>query len=200
MRARSQASAWGREARGIAWAVSLLGGMALNWSTPDRIRPVPFITRGTARQWSSFMFGDRENEELAMEMCPHCGNFKGSDGPPGLSVTDVGVILKKNDAYLAENDSVIDGLRDELEAKDAELAQVKDDLIAALLELSEVKAERDCFKGCCTRAFDKWLELYPEVEPRPDGAVQIVEIMRTLEQRVRDLEALPRGYHRGDRV
>ena len=132
-----------------------------------------------------------------MEMCPHCGNFKGS-GPPGSSVTDVGVILKKNDAYLAENDSVIDGLRDELEAKDAELAQVKDDLIAALLELSEVKAERDHFKGCCTRAFDKWLELHPEVEPRPDGAVQIVEIMRTLEQRVRDLEALPRGYHRGD--
>ncbi len=75
-----------------------------------------------------------------------------------------------------------------------ELAQVKDDLIAALLELSEVKAERDHLKGCCTRVIDGWRD---ELEAKDTEILRIVEIMQTLEQRVRDLEALPRGYHRG---
>jgi len=55
-------------------------------------------------------------------------------------------------------------------------------------EIEILKAERDLFKGCCTRAFDKWLELHPDANPRPDGAVQIVEQLKAKDARIAVLE------------
>ncbi len=55
--------------------------------------------------------------------------------------------------------------------------------------IAELEAEADLFRGCCTRAFDKWLELHPDAEVRPDGAVQIVEIIKEKDAEIERLKA-----------
>jgi len=71
----------------------------------------------------------------------------------------------------------------EARVKEMEAGAEKAELVARAnaIEFQSVLAERDLYQSCCTRAFDKWLELHPDVEKHPDGAVQIVEIMEKAE-------------------
>lgn len=128
----------------------------------------------------------RESVEELMR-CLDAGG-KGSDGPPGSSVTDVGVILKKNDAYLAENDSVIDSLRDELEAKGAEIAELKE-------TLSLVRLQAGVFDSTCG-------EMRDELEAKDNKLAEVATTLLGVDAMLRQSIAMLRiaKPHRGKSV
>ena len=56
-------------------------------------------------------------------------------------------------------------------------------------ELASVRAERDVYRKCCWRAFQRWQLDHPRVEAWPDGAQQICDVLAKQEAEIVGLKA-----------